>query len=695
MPVPSQQNAADEVRTAERARITELRTTLDRANTAYYVEANPFLADSEYDRLLKELAALEDRHPELDDPSSPTRRIGDATSGGFAVATHRVPMQSVENSYSAGDLRAWYARCRASLEEEEAIQPTEPLQLVCDPKVDGVAISLRYERGVLVLAVTRGDGEKGDVVTANVKAIRSVPTRLHRTPDAPVPEVLEVRGEIYMPTEMFNRINVERGEADEILFANPRNSTAGTLKNLDPKVVASRGLRFIAHGRGETIGLEIGTWWEWLGMLRRLGVPTSPLAARCADADAAVATIDSFDAARSSMPYAVDGMVVRIDRLDLQQRLGSTSKAPRWAIAYKYPAEQGVTILRKVDWQVGKGGTLTPRATMDPVVLAGTTVRHATLHNIEEIRRRDVRIGDTVIVEKAGEIIPQVVQPMVEKRTGAELAIEPPSACPACGGAVEQEGPKLYCKNSECPEQFRERLKWFVGRDQMDIDGLGDKLVDQLVDAGLVTHFADLYRLSREILLALDRMGEKSADNLLAAIEASKSRGLARLLAGLGLRHIGSSAAKTLAKAYPNADALLAATQAEFAELSDFGEITAASLANDLASARVRESFARLNAAGVDLTSLLYRPKLVADAAAAAPTSPLAGKTVVITGTLERWTRPELTELLESLGAKVSGSVSKKTDLVIAGTEAGSKLTKAQELGIVIWDEARAIVELP
>jgi DNA ligase (NAD+) len=688
-------------------RIVALRELLERANRAYYVDANPFLADSEYDRLLRELEGLERERPDLDDPASPTRRVGEAASGAFPTATHRVPMQSIDNSYDVADLRAWHERCRATLVGEGLLAADEPLAVVCDPKVDGVAISLRYERGELVTAVTRGDGEKGDVVTANARAIRSIPLRLV----GEAPAVLEVRGEVYMPTAQFERINAERAAAGDVLFANPRNSTAGTLKNLDPGIVASRGLRFVAHGRGEVVGLDApSTWWEWLDWLRARSIPVNPLACRCLDADAAVAAIGAFDALRRDQPYAVDGMVVRVDRIAWQDALGSTSKAPRWAIAFKYPAEQGVTILRSVDWQVGKGGTLTPRATMEPVLLAGTTVRHATLHNIEEIRRRDIRLGDTVIVEKAGEIIPQVVQPVLERRTGAESPIEPPSRCPACAGEVEEVGPKLFCVNPECPAQFRERLKWFAGRDQMDIEGLGEVWIDVLVDLGLVRHFADLFTLSIGDLHAVaselqrrrkaarpaaaakeskkEPSYERSTGAILAAIEEAKSRGLTRVLAGLGLRHIGAAAAKTLAKAFPDAEALLAADEASLVELEDFGEVTARSLAHDLGSARVGDAFRRLAAAGVDLRSPLFR------ATAEGATSPLAGKTVVVTGSIEGFTRGALTERLEALGAKVAGSVSKRTDLVIAGAEAGSKLDKAKELGVEVWDEARFRREL-
>ena len=672
-------SAADARR--EKARIGELRELLRRADRAYFVENRPFLADSEYDRLLKELAALEARHPGLEDPTSPTRRVGGAASEGFATAVHRVPMRSIDNSYDEADVRAWYARCREGLAAEGE------LALVCDPKVDGVAISLRYERGELVSAVTRGDGEKGDAVTANARAIRAVPLRLEGDR---VPEVVEVRGEIFMPDASFARINRERAEAGEPLFANPRNSTAGTLKSLDPEVVRSRGLRFLAHGLGETSGpLEAGrTWSGSLVALASLGIPTSPDAVRVEGVEAALAAIASFDARRRTMGFAVDGMVVRLDRLDFQESLGSTAKSPRWCIAFKYPPDQGRTRLRQVEWQVGKGGTLTPRATMDPVPLAGTVVRHATLHNIEEIRRRDIRLGDLVIVEKAGEIIPQVVQPVVEERTGNETPIEPPARCPSCGGAIEPEGPKLYCVNPECPAQFRERLAWFVGRDQMDIDGLGERLVDQLVEGGLVRHFADVFRLDRKDLLALERVGETSADNLLAAIGAARSRGLVRVLAGLGIRHIGAAAAKTLAKAFPDADALLAAEETQLLELPDFGEITAASLAADLRTPRMRETFRRLAEAGVDLRSPIHDPS------AAPPAGPFAGKTVVVTGSIEGYTRTGITELLERLGAKVAGSVSKRTHLVIAGDEAGSKLDKARELGIEVWDAARFAREI-
>jgi DNA ligase (NAD+) len=424
---------------------------------------------------------------------------------------------------------------------------------------------------------------------------------------------------------------------------------------------------------------------------------------RCETVDAAVQAIEAFAADRPGLDFAVDGMVVKIDRLDFRERLGSTSKAPRWAVAFKYPAERKPTKLVKVEWQVGKGGTLTPRATMEPVFVGGTTVRHATLHNIEEIRRKDIRVGDTVVVEKAGEIIPQVVEVVLAERPKSAKPIEPPAECPSCGEAVEQEGPKVFCRNAACPAQFRERVKWFVGRDQMDIEGLGEKIVDQLIDAGLVKRYSDLFTLDEASLAALEsetinrkgetvvrRLGEKTAASIVASATEARKRGLVRVLASLGLRLIGASAAKTLARAFPDSDALLAATAEQFEALEDFGEITARSLAHDLARPDVRRIFADLAKAGVDLSSPIFQRGGVA-----AADSPFAGKTIVLTGTLASFDRSALTERLEALGAKVTGSVSRKTHLVIAGAEAGSKLDKARELGIEVWDEAQLIASLP
>ncbi|MFB3139337.1 MAG: NAD-dependent DNA ligase LigA [Phycisphaerales bacterium] len=708
---------------AGKKRILELRDLLDRANRAYYVEHQPTMPDSEYDALLRELVKLENAHPELFDPDSPSQRVGGEPIKGFKTVRHRAPMMSIDNTYSIEDLHAWHERVLKGLkgETDEGVSNGDcPLRFVCDPKIDGVAVSLRYERGALAVAVTRGDGERGDDVTAQVRTIRAIPLGLHADRRSP-PTVLEVRGEIFMPHEEFELINAHRRKASEAEFANARNATAGTLKSLDPKVVAERRLSFVAHGRGEVVGMDdVKTFSTFLSRLREFGVPVSPLAKRCETFDEVVATIESFRDTRADLGYGVDGMVVRLDRFDLQEQLGATSKAPRWCIAFKYPAEQGETILKAVDWQVGKGGTLTPRATMEPIFLAGTTIQHATLHNIEEIQRKDIRLGDVVVIEKAGDIIPQVVRPVVRKRTGRQRRITPPRRCPSCGGGVEPEGPKLYCVNPECPAQFREKLKWFVGRGQMDIAGLGEKLIDQLVDVGLLEHFADLFSLSKKRDRLLDvlekqdkkdptKRPEKLVDNLINGIENAKDRGLARVLAGLGIRHVGTTTARQLARTFPDINALLNADVEELMPKAlkkldavrygfpedpkhrpetGLGKETGPAVHSYLHSAQARETFRLLKMAGVDLISKDYKRQVPEIE------SPFAGKTVVLTGTLETFTRTKLTETLEALGAKVTGSISKNTDLVIAGENPGSKLLRAKELGIETWDEAKLTTAL-
>jgi DNA ligase (NAD+) len=615
-------------------------------------------------------------------------------------------MMSVDNTYSVEDLRAWWNRCASTLER--------PFTVVCDPKIDGIAISLRYEHGVLVQAATRGDGTAGDDVTTNVRVIRGVPLRLRagdRTSAAAtaagarqmeLPAVLEVRGEIYMLTSGFERINEQRRADGEPEFMNARNSTAGTLKSLDSSVVRARNLQFTAHGAGQVEGLLVEGkpavgYWEFLSAVRALGVPVSLLAERCATVEEAVRVVERFDKRRAELPYAVDGIVLKVDAFADQAALGFTSKSPRWAVAYKYPAEKKPTVMERIDWEVGKAGTLTPRATMRPVVIAGTTVKHATLHNIDEIHRKDIRIGDTVIVEKAGEIIPQVVEVVLDQRPKKSKPVEPPSKCPSCGGPVTKEGPKLFCTNAVCPAQFRERLKWFVGRDQMDVEGLGEKLVDQLVDAGMVKGFADVFALDQQQLADLQsesaakdgtvtqrRLGEKTAAAIVAGAEAARERGLARLLAALGIRHLGASTAKSLARAYPSMDALLQADVAALQEIRDIGDVTAPSIHQDLHAASMARALKALRAAGVSMESATYQPRTEV-----ATDSPFSNRTVVLTGELESIDRRAATEQLEALGAKVSGSVSKKTHLVIAGPGAGSKLAKAKELGIEVWDEAR------
>ena len=678
------------------SKIAHLRDLLDRANIAYYVDAEPLMADSEYDRLLRELAALEEKFPALADPASPTQRVGGKPIAGFKQITHSRPMQSIDNTYEIETFRDWAARCEKTL--------GHPSGLVADPKIDGVAVSLRYVHGALEFAVTRGDGAVGDDVTENVRAIRAVPLRLSRKGNRSLalPDVLEVRGEIYMPNAEFDRINIERAERSEPLLANARNATAGTLKSLDPAVAASRRLAFIAHGRGEIVGgPQIESHWDYLAALRDWGIPVNTLAVKCKTADEAIVAIESFAQQRGRLTFGVDGMVVRVDNFAEQELLGVTGKSPRWITAFKYPAQREVTTLVHVDWQVGKGGTLTPRATMEPVVVSGSKVSHATLHNIEEIRRKDIRIGDRVEVEKAGEVIPQVVAPVLSARVGTERPIEPPTECPSCGGPIIQEGPKLFCANANCPAQFLERLKWFVGRDQMAIEGLGERLIEQLVEAKIVSHFADLFRLPREAMAKLEsesinksgkvvqrRIGEKTVDAIIASANEARGRGLARVLASLGIRHLGTSASKTLARKYPDSDALMAATTQELVALDDIGEITAAALTRDFSDPVMRETFRRLSECGVDMKSKEYR-LVSAGSTVADDSDPFRGKTIVLTGTLASFDRRDLTELLEQRGAKISGSVSAKTHILIAGAEAGSKLSRAKELGVEVWDEAR------
>ncbi|MCC7193896.1 MAG: NAD-dependent DNA ligase LigA [Phycisphaeraceae bacterium] len=690
-------------------RIAKLRADIERHTRLYYVENKPEISDQDFDRLLRELQDLETLHPELITPDSPTQRVGGEPIDEFATVTHARPMMSIDNTYDRGEIHAWYERVLRGLEEGGSLLTQKQAVYVAEPKVDGIAVSLRYEGGRLVLAATRGDGQRGDDITANVRTIKAIPLRLHES-KTPIPEVLEVRGEIFMTTPVFEQINQQRAAAGEEPFANPRNATGGTLKQHEPKVVAQRKLRFLAHGRGEVQPEPFETYSQFMSAVRSWGLPTNPLTRTCRDFAEVWTFIEEFETQRDTLPYWVDGIVVKVDRYDQQDRLGVTSKSPRWCIAYKYAAEQATTILLEVKWQVGKGGSLTPVAQLEPVQLAGTTVKRASLHNIDEIRERlDLRLSDTVVIEKAGEIIPKVVRVITEKRTPDARPIEPPTRCPSCGEPVTQQQDEvaLRCTNPSCPAQLRERLIWFASRNQMDIDGLGRKSVDQLCDAGLLGSFADIYQLKnkRDTLLSLERMGEKTVDNLLKGIEESKSRGLARVLAGLGIPHVGNTAARVLAQHFADIDALTAADFREIDLALATGDLdvkkkemakanyepgtTTRSLRDFLSSQAGQRTIADLRKAGVNMKGRAAATSSKGDAASA-----FAGKTVVLTGTLENFDRSTLTEMLTSLGAKVSGSVSGKTDLVIAGDEAGSKLDKAKELGITVWGEQELLTHL-
>jgi len=685
------------------ARLAELRDSIRRHDVHYHVEARPVISDQEYDRLYQELKDLESEFPDLITDDSPTRRLGGKPLEGFRTVRHTRPMYSIDNTYDREALQAWHQRVVKGLGRDE-------VEYVVEPKIDGVAVSVRYENGTLVLAVTRGDGQQGDDITQNVRTIKAIPLRLVSPGHPALPRVIEIRGEVFMPNREFQRINQVREERGLELFANPRNATAGTLKQLDPAVVAERNLTFMAHGRGDIQPDTLSAHSGFLDLIRRLGIPTNPLTRVCRQIDEVWQAIESFDHQRAGLGYGVDGVVVKVNPYADQEELGYTAKVPRWCIAYKYAAEQAVTRLLKVEWQVGKTGRLTPRAFMEPIFLAGTTVQHATLHNLGYITSRDIRVGDTVVIEKAGEIIPQVVEVRKELRPHAARRIVAPERCPVCAGQVEilhdperirelardSKAPTLgpedetgrACLNPECPAQFREKLIWYCGRGQMDIEGMGEKAVNQLVDAGLLRSFGDLYALKhrRGELLDLERMGEKKVDNLLQGIEASKSRGLAKVLSGLGIRHVGSRVAQILASHFGTIDRLMEADIPELTgfeldgEKSGIGIEIATSVREFLSSPTGKRVIEELKSAGVDLTSPTR-------SAAPAGSLPLTGKTFVLTGTLPTYSREAATAMIEAKGGRVSSSVSARTHYVVAGESAGSKLDKAKALGIEVLDE--------
>lgn len=668
---------------AAKQRHTELAAEIRRHDHAYYVEAQPVITDPEYDRLYRELIDLEQAFPDLVTPDSPSQRVGGAPLSGFNQVQHLRPMMSLDNTYSQEEVRQFIARAQKLL-------PNERLEWTVEPKIDGVAMNLRYVDGVLTVGATRGDGTTGDDITTNLKTIRSIPLRLnsprgHRGTEE-LPNVLEVRGEVFLRLAGFKKLNEERIAAGEEPFMNPRNAATGSLKQLDTKAVAKRPLDMIVYNNGHVEGAQIPrTQFELVGWLKELGFRTPDKVWLCASTEEVIAAIDELAEVRRKFDYDTDGAVIKLNSIPLRERLGATAKAPRWAFAYKYAAEQAETKLRAITIQVGRTGALTPVAELEPVHLAGTVVKRATLHNEEDMRRKDIRVGDTVVIEKAGEIIPAVVQVVTAKRTGSESVFAFPKHCPECGSHVTRSGADgeqvvLRCTNPDCPAQVRGRLEHYCSRGAMDIEGGGEALVAQLVKAGLVHDVADLYKLSLAELLQLERMGEKSAQNFLAAIEASKSRDLWRLLFGLGILHVGSGVAKSLARAYETLDDLMAASVEQVNAIEDVGEVIARSVVSWFGDSRNRDIVERLRKAGVNFTSSLYN--------AASAAGPFAGKTFVLTGTLPSLTREQATAKIEALGGKVSSSVSKKTTYVVAGDEAGSKLDKAQKLGITVLDEA-------
>ena len=671
--------------TAEQAkkRHAELTDEIRKHDHAYYVLAQPSISDRNYDRLYHELLDIEKEHPELATSDSPTQRVGGVPLKEFQPVKHIVPMLSLDNTYSQQELRDFVNRV-------QRILPNETLDWMVEPKVDGVAISLRYNKGSFKVGATRGDGSTGDDITVNLRTIRSIPQRLHGKQDA-WPSTLEVRGEVFLTKTGFEKLNAERKAAGDETFANPRNAAAGSLKQLDPRLVAKRPLDMVVYALGSVEGTEQPqTHDEMLKWLKTFGFKTPEWTRHCKSADELIAAIDDLDKLRKKFPYETDGAVIKLNSYAQRERAGFTSKAPRWAIAYKYAAEQAETKVLGVLITVGRTGAITPTAELEPVFLSGSTISRATLHNEDYIRKKDVRIGDTVTIEKAGEVIPKVVDVVLTKRTGKELAFQYPKVCPECGSKLikevvgkSEEGSAWFCPNPDCPAQVRGRIEHWCSRGAMDIEGGGEVLVYQLVSNGLVRDVADLYRLKLGEVANLERMGEKSAQNFLDGVAVSKSRDAWRVLYGLGILHVGTGAAKSLCKQFPALEDIFNSSAEQLMEAEDIGEVIARSLTQWCGDSRNRDLTERLRKAGVNFKSELYQPR--------AKAGPFAGKTFVLTGTLPNLKREEAAARIEAAGAKVSGSVSKKTDFVVAGEEAGSKLDKAHALGVKVIDEAELL----
>ena len=679
---------ADE-RTNDLAEAERLRKEIRHNEYLYYVMDAPEITDAEYDRMMVRLREIEAMYPDSVPGDSPTQRVGGRASAQFSEVRHMQPMLSLGNVFSAEELRAFDERVKSGLPAGSKVE------YVMEPKIDGLACSLIYENGKLVRAATRGDGVVGENVTANVRTIRSIPLVLKVPEGEAVPELLDVRGEVYMPRHAFMQLNEQRAERGESEFANPRNAAAGSLRQLDPQVTASRSLSFFAYyivGEGARPKHS-----ESLAALSRYGFKVSEGYKVVENIDEAIKYIADFNETRQALAYDTDGAVIKVNDVYEQNILGATGKDPRWATAYKYPPEQAETTLEDIDWRVGRTGVLTPTAVLTPVKLSGSVISRATLHNEDFIRAKDIRIGDKVIINKAGEIIPEVLRVVLEKRTGAEKEVEIPTVCPECGWSVERQGAEaaIRCTNPHCPALGREGLIHFASRDAMNIEGCGPSVINALLDAGLVRDAADLYSLQKEDLLKLERMGEKSADKLLAAINASKENELDKLLFALGIRHVGAKVARTLAALYGSMDNLLSTGLVELADIAaykkqakdnsaedkfrDMGEKIAESVVTWLSTPSNGDLIARLKAAGLKMT--FTAPQSAED-------NPFFGKTLVFTGTMPTLGRAEAKTMAQDVGAKVSGSVSKKTDYVIAGAEAGSKLEKAQALGVTVIDEA-------
>ncbi|MBN2483671.1 MAG: NAD-dependent DNA ligase LigA [Candidatus Omnitrophica bacterium] len=658
---------------AVKKEIEDLREKIRYHDRRYYVLDDPEISDKEYDDLMKRLAGLEARHPSLKTPDSPTQRVSGTLTEKFPPVTHSVLMLSLDNTYSLEELRGWEEKLKRMVKRDIEFEYFAEL------KIDGVSCSLMYEAGALTIGATRGDGQNGENITANVRTIKSIPLKLTASLKK-LPRFIEVRGEVYMTKDQLKKINEQKAEDDEPPFANPRNAASGSLKLLDPRLVAERNLQFFAHSFGSVHEYTFDSHADFLECIKKWGIPVSPHNRSCRDLEEVIAYCTHWQGIRDSLPYEVDGIVVKVNRFSLQKELGQTLKSPRWAVAYKFPAHQATTRVDRIEFSVGRTGIITPVAVLKPVPCGGVTISRVTLHNFDEITRLDVRERDTVLIERAGEVIPKVVKVITSKRDGQARKIVPPKKCPVCNGAIQKEKEEevyVYCTNPDCPAKLKQSLLHFASRGALDIEGMGESVVEELVSRGLVKSIVDIYTLRKEQFLGLPLFKEKKAVKLCAAIETSKKRGLGRLLYGLGIRHVGEKAARILAETYSHIDAFFTLKEEELKEIHEIGPVMARSIVTFFSQGHVRTMIKRLKQYGMDVTAqvLSRRHGILQD------------KMFVFTGILEHFTRAQAQSQVEALGGKVTSSVSRSTDFVVAGKDPGSKYQKARTLGVKIITE--------